>query len=103
MVQRRGLKLNPLLARGMFAAVMTTPESTIASDVSVPMNIPAGLNFGIILAQLVAIGGCFYAAAHVRGWELVVLALFFGVLMNSVYSIIHEAEHAILFPGRVWN
>src|SRR5678816_3787533 len=31
------------------------------------------------------------------------LAVAFGVLMNSVYSIIHEAEHAILFPNRTVN
>jgi len=57
-----------------------------------------------MLAQLAAIAVCCYAAAGVRnGWSLVGLALAFGVVMNSVYSIIHEAEHAMLFPNRLWN
>ncbi len=67
-------------------------------------DIPVRLNFGIMLAQLAAISVCCYAAARVRsGWGLAGLALVFGLLMNSVYSIIHEAEHAMLFPNRRWN
>ncbi len=31
------------------------------------------------------------------------LAMGFGVLMNSVYSVIHEAEHAMLFGNRRMN
>lgn len=67
-------------------------------------DIPSRLNFVIILGQLIAIAACCYAAAHIHNyWGLAGLALAFGVLMNSVYSIIHEAEHAILFPNRRWN
>jgi len=67
-------------------------------------EIPVALNVGIILGQMIAIGACFYAASRARTWwELAGLAMVFGVLMNSVYSIIHEAEHAILFPNRFWN
>ncbi|MDB6064195.1 MAG: Fatty acid desaturase [Pedosphaera sp.] len=73
-------------------------------EISPPTNIPAGLNLGIILGQLAAISLCCFAAAHVHGgWSLAGLSLAFGVLMNSVYAIIHEAEHAILFPNRKWN
>lgn len=68
------------------------------------VTIPGRLNVVIMLAQLGAIGGCFVLAAHVRSWwALVLLSLGFGVLMNSVYSIIHEAEHAMLFKNRRWN
>ena len=67
-------------------------------------TIPTKLNVGIIIGQLIAIAFCCVAAARVcGGWSLAGLALAFGVLMNSVYSIIHEAEHAMLFPNRRWN
>jgi len=66
--------------------------------------IPSVLNLGIIVAQLSALVACFWAAAHAHHWgSLLALALAFGILMNSVYSIIHEAEHAMLFANRVSN
>jgi fatty acid desaturase len=66
--------------------------------------IPATLNALILLAQLAALCVCFVAASRLRGfWPVAGLAVAFGVLMNSVYSIIHEAEHAILFPKRRCN
>jgi fatty acid desaturase len=68
------------------------------------IEIPAKSNAVIIVLQLVAIAGCFYGLSKVRsGWSLAILAVVFGIVMNSVYSIIHEAEHAILFPNRFWN
>jgi fatty acid desaturase len=66
--------------------------------------IPAPANAAIVVAQLFALAACFYAASRVSGvWGVTALAIAFGVLMNSVYSIIHEAEHAILFPRRRAN
>jgi fatty acid desaturase len=66
--------------------------------------IPGLTNAIIIIAQLLTLAGCFYAASLMRGgWAVAGLALAFGVLMNSVYSVIHEAEHAILFPDRRAN
>jgi len=66
--------------------------------------IPTRANVAIMGCQFAALAGCFYAAAHVhRWWSIGVLAMGFGILMNSVYSIIHEAEHAMLFPSRRWN
>src|SRR5205814_161014 len=54
--------------------------------------------------QLLALFGCFFAASRIHGiWPVAGLAVLFGVLMNSVYSIIHEAEHAMLFPNRLPN
>jgi fatty acid desaturase len=70
----------------------------------ISQRIPAVANVAIILAQLAALAGCFLAAARLHGfWPIAALAIGFGVLMNSVYSIIHEAEHAILFPNRRLN
>ncbi|MEY2429449.1 MAG: hypothetical protein QOJ40_2334 [Verrucomicrobiota bacterium] len=67
-------------------------------------KIPVALNLIIIAGQLAALGACFYGASCVRGgWALVSLSLAFGIVMNSVYSIVHEAEHAMLLPNRRWN
>jgi hypothetical protein len=69
-----------------------------------PYAIPTARNAMIVLAQLggIAVAVCFVRVAH-QWWELALLALAFGILMNSVYSIIHEAEHGILFPNRRVN
>ena len=61
------------------------------------------MNAILIGVQLLAFAACAYASAHVSGWALVGLAVVFGILMNSVYAIIHEAEHAMLFSHRGWN
>src|SRR5262245_35086968 len=67
-------------------------------------TIPGAVNAVIILLQLGALAACFWAAARIDSiWAVVLLALGFGVLMNSVYSIIHEAEHAMLFRSRILN
>jgi fatty acid desaturase len=76
--------------------LLTTSSST--------NRIPTVANAGIVAAQVASLFACFAAASHVRGfWPLFALAVAFGVLMNSVYSVIHEAEHAMLFPDRRAN
>jgi fatty acid desaturase len=66
--------------------------------------IPALANAAILTMQLLLLAACFFAAAHVREWwSVALLAGGFGILMNSVYSVIHEAEHAILFPSQRLN
>jgi fatty acid desaturase len=69
-----------------------------------PYAIPTARNVVIVLAQLggIVAAVCFVRVAH-PWWEIGLLALAFGILMNSVYSIIHEAEHGILFPNRQVN
>ena len=67
-------------------------------------RIPTAANAAIVVAQLAAIAGCCCWASRARQvWSVACLALVFGVLMNSVYSIIHEAEHAMLFSNRRIN
>jgi fatty acid desaturase len=74
------------------------------SSPAAQQRIPTWLNALILLGQFTALGTCFYAASRLHGfWPLAGLAVIFGVLMNSVYSVIHEAEHAILFSNRRWN
>ena len=69
-----------------------------------PAAIPGRANAVIIVGQLTAMAACLLLAARVQGgWALAGLAVAFGVVMNSVYSIIHEAEHAMLFANRRWN
>ncbi len=69
-----------------------------------PGEIPNGLNLVIVVAQFVAIAACIGAVARIGGgWALALLALVFGIVMNSVYSTIHEAEHGMLYSNRLWN
>lgn len=68
--------------------------------------IPTAANAAIVAAQLLALAASFVAAARLTGfWPVAGLAAAaaFGLLMNSVYSVIHEAEHAMLFPNRRAN
>ena len=81
-----------------------TPSIPGAGAASLRTDIPARLNVAIIVTQVAAIFLCSHAAARVHhAMSLAGLALAFGILMNSVYAIIHEAEHAMLFPNRRWN
>lgn len=66
--------------------------------------IPAGLNLAIMALQLAGIGLCFYGVRLVSTWPgLLILSAGFAVVMNSVYAIIHEAEHGLLLPNRRLN
>lgn len=66
--------------------------------------IPEGFNFLILLAQLLGILLCFFLCSlPLKWWSLLLLSTGFGLLMNSVYSIIHEAEHGMLFADRRAN
>lgn len=66
--------------------------------------IPSVLNIAIITAQIAALAACFWGAAHAHDWRIVLaLCIAFGILMNSVYAIIHEAEHVMLFPNHFAN
>ena len=61
-------------------------------------RIPNLLNAVIVVAQLAAIFACFRAATVLDApWQLGLLCAGFAVLMVGVYSVIHEAEHGVLF------
>lgn len=66
-------------------------------------DIPQLLNAGIIATQLILMAISFATARYINGWKLLALAVGFGFLLNSVYSIIHEAEHRILFRNLLLN
>jgi fatty acid desaturase len=65
--------------------------------------IPSRLNAAILAVQVVLVVTLLAAARDARGSTLVALAIVFGVVMNSVYSILHEAEHGMLFESRRIN
>lgn len=69
-----------------------------------PYPIPTRLNAAIVGAQLSGIVACLFVVRLDLNWShLALLAMAFGVLMNSVYAIIHEADHGMLFTGRRLN
>lgn len=66
--------------------------------------IPGGLNACIMAAQLAGIAACMLTARTVHSVTgMLLLATAFGILMNSVYAVIHEAEHRMLFENRRLN
>ena len=67
---------------------MERPTSRVSNP------IPTKRNLLIIAGQLVAMFAVFYGASVAStGWHVALLAVAFAIVGNSVYSIIHEAEH----------
>jgi fatty acid desaturase len=66
--------------------------------------IPWRLNLAIAALQVTAALVIFrFTAAATEGWQLLLLALCFAVVGNSIYAMMHEAEHGILAPSRRLN
>ncbi len=65
--------------------------------------IPARLNLALCGVQLAALLTLLWLAAHVSGWWLAAVAAGYGIVMNSAYAMLHEAEHGILHPHRRVN
>jgi fatty acid desaturase len=66
--------------------------------------IPGRLNLTIIVAQIAALFAIFYGASLANTWwQLLLLAAGMAIVGNSVYSIVHEAEHRILHPNAMLN
>ena len=62
--------------------------------------IPAKLNLLIVALQLITLAGIFYATSRADAWwQLLLLWVAMAIVGNSVYSVIHEAEHRILHPN----
>ena len=67
-------------------------------------RIPGRLNLGIAAAQLALLLAILWGAGQVtHWWAVLLLALSYGVVMNSGYAMLHEAEHGILHPHRRVN
>ncbi len=68
------------------------------------LPIPTRLNLCIIVCQLAALFSIFYGASVASTWwHLALLAAGMAIVGNSVYSIIHEAEHRMLHPNAKVN
>jgi fatty acid desaturase len=66
--------------------------------------IPTRRNACIIVVQLALFVTVVRAAAAVTaGWQVAALAAAFAILGNSIYAVIHEAEHGLLHPNRRIN
>jgi fatty acid desaturase len=66
---------------------------------SLTIRIPQALNAAVMASQLTGIAACMWLCRGASGWSLFLLAVVFGILMNSVYAVMHEAEHRILFAN----
>ena len=82
-------------------------DDTVPDDaVLVPgeHTIPQRLNLLIIACQLLAFAGVMILTAHAtQWWHVLGLSIGMAVLGNSIYSVIHEAEHGMLLESRWWN
>jgi fatty acid desaturase len=66
--------------------------------------VPWRLNLAIIAVQIAAALCIFRLAASATAWwQLLLLSLSFAVVGNSIYAMMHEAEHGILAPWRKVN
>jgi fatty acid desaturase len=65
--------------------------------------IPARINLAIAAIQLAALLTLLWAAGRVHGWGLLLVSVGYGLVMNSAYAMLHEAEHGILHPNRIVN
>lgn len=62
--------------------------------------IPRRANLAIIGLQLIAVAVIFYGTSRATAWwHLALLAGAMAIVGNSIYSIIHEAEHRMLHPN----
>jgi fatty acid desaturase len=82
---------------GGCAAALSSPMETTRKV----HDIPQALNAAVIVLQLAAIATCVWMCRSASGWKLFMLAVIFGLVMNSVYAVVHEAEHRILF-AKLW-
>lgn len=65
--------------------------------------IPSRLNLIIGAVQLSGLLALLWSASWARGWWLLAVALAYGIVMNSAYALLHEAEHGMLHPKRWIN
>jgi fatty acid desaturase len=93
-----------LVRRSVTLSFMSDADRTTEADTKNAYPIPTKRNLWIALTQILCAFGIFYLTSKSdHWWQLFALAALFAVLGNSIYSIIHEAEHGILHPDRRWN
>jgi fatty acid desaturase len=66
--------------------------------------IPTALNLVILALQVISFLGLLWATSFANHWwQIAAIFVAFAILGNSIYSIIHEAEHGMLYPDRRIN
>jgi fatty acid desaturase len=66
--------------------------------------IPARLNVFLATLVLALVIGIFWTAGHAANWPITaLLALAYGIVMNTGYALLHEAEHNLFHPNRTIN
>jgi fatty acid desaturase len=66
--------------------------------------IPSRINLCIAFLQLALLLVIFWMSGIVEGgWSIFLLALAYGIVMNSGYAMLHEAEHNLLHPNSKVN
>lgn len=66
--------------------------------------IPARLNLAIAAVQVLLLVAIIWGAGQAAAWwSVALLALAYGIVMNSGYAILHEAEHNLLHPHPIVN
>ncbi len=69
-----------------------------------PYTIPGKLNLALALTVAAGLLGILWAAGQVTHWWGVAgLALLYGILMNTGYALLHEAEHNLFHTNRLIN
>lgn len=67
-------------------------------------QLPWRANLLIATLQLAALLSLFWLAGRVTTWPaLLLVSIAYGVVMNSAYAMMHEAEHGLLHPRRPLN
>lgn len=68
------------------------------------LPIPARLNLILAALLLLVLPAILFLSGQVEsGWQLALLALAYGIIMNSGYAMLHEAEHNLFHPHPVLN
>lgn len=65
--------------------------------------IPARLNLVLAVVLLALLLALLWCAAWASWWLLPLLAISYGLVMNSAYALLQEAEHGMLHPRRWLN
>jgi fatty acid desaturase len=67
------------------------------------LRIPSRLNGALVVVYAGLMLAAFALCAQLSGWAFAGLVVGFAILMNGIYSLIHEAEHRMLFTNRRLN
>lgn len=67
------------------------------------MKIPGTLNIALTLAAAAACSGALWLASHGSLWQIVLAAIVFSFVNNTMFSLLHESVHGIAHRNRVVN